>query len=407
MTMIAVIGAGYGDEGKGLATDFFASQSAYETNWVVRGNGGAQAGHTVVTPDGQRHVFGHFGAGSFLTNVHTYLAENFLVNPLVLDQEVKKFPGTKPYIVCHRNAKVTTIFDMAINSILEISRGTKAHGSCGMGINETVTRDAAGFELRASDLGLITLEHIVRQIKNVWVPQRLDQLGLDRSKVSVEAKQYFDILEFADTDKVANELRMLALKNMQISSNFKVLAGERVVYEGAQGLMLDEFLGEFPHVTRSVTGLASAVKAAAEIGIKQVKPVYMTRCYATRHGAGPLQHDGEKFCDTSIQDLTNVDNQWQGSIRYAPLNLATVAGVIEQDTDRAECVAQVFGIKILRPKIAVTCLDQVGENVLIRRGTEVQWVISAQKAAQHIADSLYMDLAFESWGPTRNDVRIR
>lgn len=406
MTMIAVIGAGYGDEGKGLATDFFASRNRCGTTWVVRGNGGAQAGHTVVTPDGQRHVFGHFGAGSFLHGVNTYLAENFLVNPLVLDQEVKKFPGTKPYIVCHRNAKVTTIFDMAINSILEISRGNRAHGSCGMGINETVTRDAAGFELRASDLGLITLEHIVRQIKNVWVPQRLDQLGLDRSKISTDAGQYFDILKLSDPVKIAHDLRILALKNMQISSNFKVLAGERVVYEGAQGLMLDEFLGKFPHVTRSVTGLASAVKAAAEIGIKQVKPVYMTRCYATRHGAGPLKFDGEKFCNTDITDLTNVHNTWQGAMRFAPLDLVSMRTIVERDIQRAWSVAQLFGIEILVPEIAVTCLDQVGETVTINSESCSEDVLTAD-VAEYIAENVELRLAFQSWGPTRNDVRVQ
>lgn len=406
MTMIAVIGAGYGDEGKGLATDFFASQSKSETTWVVRGNGGAQAGHTVVTPDGQRHVFGHFGAGSFLHGVNTYLAENFLVNPLVLDSEVRKFPGVKPYIACHRNAKVTTIFDMAINSILEISRGHRAHGSCGMGINETVTRDSEGFELRAADLGLITLEHIIRQIKDVWVPQRLDQLGLNRSKVSAESAQYFDILQFSDPVKVASELRILALKNMQISSNFKVLTGERVVYEGAQGLMLDEFLGEFPHVTRSVTGLASAVKAAAEIGIKQVRPVYMTRCYATRHGAGPLKFDGEKFCNTSITDLTNVHNTWQGTMRFAPLDLTSLRTIIERDIQRAWSVAQLFGVEILVPEIAVTCLDQVGATVTINSESGSEDVL-ASGAAEYIAENVELRLAFQSWGPTRNDVRIR
>ena len=76
-----VIGANFGDEGKGLMTDYFCSQ-APPTEGVlnVRFNGGAQAGHTVVAPDGRRHIFGHLGAGSFLPNVATYLTSDFIIN---------------------------------------------------------------------------------------------------------------------------------------------------------------------------------------------------------------------------------------------------------------------------------------------------------------------------------------
>ncbi len=73
--VIAVIGAGYGDEGKGLMTDYFSSQ--YDDAVVIRSNGGAQAGHTVVTPEGQRHVFSHFGSGTF-NGSPTFLSRHFV-----------------------------------------------------------------------------------------------------------------------------------------------------------------------------------------------------------------------------------------------------------------------------------------------------------------------------------------
>jgi adenylosuccinate synthase len=77
-----VIGANFGDEGKGLLTDYYASKLPMEFGYsrcVVRYNGGAQAGHTVVTPD-KRHIFSHFGSGS-LTGAATFLARDFIVNP--------------------------------------------------------------------------------------------------------------------------------------------------------------------------------------------------------------------------------------------------------------------------------------------------------------------------------------
>ena len=82
--IIAVIGAGYGDEGKGLFTDYFANQ--HNDSIICRSNGGAQAGHTVVTPNGIRHVFSHLGAGSF-SDKPTFLSEHFICNPLLFKKE--------------------------------------------------------------------------------------------------------------------------------------------------------------------------------------------------------------------------------------------------------------------------------------------------------------------------------
>ena len=78
-----VIGANFGDEGKGLITDYFCNQatSQDETCIVVMSNGGAQRGHTVVTPDGTRHVFKHFGSGT-IAGADTYCIDDFILNPM-------------------------------------------------------------------------------------------------------------------------------------------------------------------------------------------------------------------------------------------------------------------------------------------------------------------------------------
>ena len=83
-----VIGANFGDEGKGLMTDYFAAQSVGSC-LVVLHNGGAQRGHTVVTPEGFRHVFHHFGCGTF-AGADTYCAEEFVVNPALFREEYEK-----------------------------------------------------------------------------------------------------------------------------------------------------------------------------------------------------------------------------------------------------------------------------------------------------------------------------
>ena len=90
-----VIGANYGDEGKGLMTDFLCRQ--HSADLVVRFNGGAQAGHTVVTPEGERHVFHHIGSGYF-AGVPTYLSKFFVSNPVLFKQEYQelRIPSSYP-----------------------------------------------------------------------------------------------------------------------------------------------------------------------------------------------------------------------------------------------------------------------------------------------------------------------
>lgn len=85
-----VIGANFGDEGKGLVTDWLCAQGA---GVVVRFNGGAQAGHTVETPEG-RHVFHHLGSGTFC-NVPTYLSQYFICNPILFLHELERLQASK------------------------------------------------------------------------------------------------------------------------------------------------------------------------------------------------------------------------------------------------------------------------------------------------------------------------
>ena len=144
MVIKVVIGANFGDEGKGLMTDYFCHQSTLrgEKSLVVLHNGGAQRGHTVVTPDGNRHVFHHFGSGT-LVGADTYLSEEFVLNPMIFRQEWEELESTKaiPKVYVNHTCRVTTPFDMILNQIIEESRDNARHGSCGMGIHETMIRD--------------------------------------------------------------------------------------------------------------------------------------------------------------------------------------------------------------------------------------------------------------------------
>jgi adenylosuccinate synthase len=402
-----VIGANYGDEGKGLITDFETRRTGATV--VARFNGGSQAGHTVV--DGERrHVFGHIGSGYF-AGANTYLSSAFLVNPLTLRQEASQLStvhAISPDIIVHPNARVSTIYDMAINSLAELNRENR-HGSCGLGINETVTRSEQFFAIRASDLfneDTSELEERMHLIFSKWVPQRLKDLDIDLERMS-SIKEAQPALSVLAEHSEGRAIIMSHYAQMYMRLLGDKFAFDPVVFEGAQGLALDENLGAFPHVTRSITGLPSAVLAASELNRQVISPVYVTRCYLTRHGAGPMPHEGEPFTTdgSNPHDPTNVHNEWQGTLRYAPLNLQQLKYLIDEDLERGRVVAKICGnVQITAPSIAVTCLDQVGEFVTVIDLEDQPRVIKTSEVAQFIADAVMLRLSHTSRGPSAGDV---
>ena len=290
----AVIGANFGDEGKGLVTDWLCSQGA---DMVVRFNGGAQAGHTVVTPDGLRHIFRHFGSGSFI-DVPTFLSQFVIVNPIAYFKELDELHkiGLDPIVYAHPNCLVTTFADILINQRLEDKRGAGRHGSVGMGFRETVERSLVPeLKITLSDLWnrAGSIESKIAEICGQYATFRLGKPIDEPGMIEAFIKGCW---AFADA---VHPLGIGQCKDP--------------VFEGSQGLLLDQDNKEFfPHVTSSSTGL----KNVRELWKGQIDAYYVSRSYVTRHGAGPLPgHDPS----LSYFDDTNIDHPYQGEIRFAPL----------------------------------------------------------------------------------------
>jgi len=136
-----VVDLGFGDAGKGLLCDYLVR--ATRAPWVVRFNGGAQAGHNVVTADGRHHTFSQFGAGTFVPGVRTYLARDVVVHPTALASEARHLASVGVRDAMQRiqidpECRVTTPFHQASNRVRELLRGIARHGSCGVGVGETV-----------------------------------------------------------------------------------------------------------------------------------------------------------------------------------------------------------------------------------------------------------------------------
>lgn len=295
----AVIGANFGDEGKGLITDYLCRTGG---SVVVRFNGGAQAGHTVVTPEGLSHVFGHFGSGT-LYGVPTFLSQFFICNPILFfrEQEHLNSMGVTAEVFAHPDCLVTTFSDMIINQRKEHKRGSKAHGSCGVGIHETIQRSAVS-ELK------ITMSDLWNRSGSLpgKIAEICDRYAKFRTGESIDEPGMIEVF----------------LKMCENFANIVHPAGigqcADPIFEGAQGLLLDQGRTEFhPHVTHSNTGMKNVKALCAQAAIAEVETYYVSRTYLTRHGAGPLPGEDPAI---AFEDVTNIPHPWQGAIRFAPLD---------------------------------------------------------------------------------------
>lgn len=323
-----VVGSNYGDEGKGLATRYFTRNAVLNNKSClnVLYNGGPQRGHTVEMIEGAKtkwHVCHHIGAGSF-DGAATYFDENFMVNPLFYIYEMKsplniipekQYKNMRHYI--SPNCRVITPYDCFINQIVEVKRNTSKHGSCGHGIWETQKRyESLESAPKYGDLAnwnYFEIESYLRYIANDYLNKRLDDYGIKEIPT-----QYKELIE-------SKELRqhyisdLYQMMDMTTMVSFEDLVGkyDSIVFEGAQGLALDEDnVAMYPHVTASKTGSSVPVKRMKPYH-SNIEVCYVTRTYFTRHGAGPFPTECpvEKI-NEKIQDVTNIDNTFQGSIRY-------------------------------------------------------------------------------------------
>ena len=324
MSVRVIIGKNFGDEGKGLATDFFAarSRSAGRSCLVIRHNGGGQAGHTVDLPD-KRFVFHQLSSGSF-RGADTFWAEHFLPDLYKLYDEAADFAALGlplPALYGHPACRCVCIDDVLVNMALETSRGKNRHGSCGMGINEAVVRSSnPDFTITLEQACTLSAEGLYRRLSRLrreYLPVRLAELGLTLSGIG----EYGELLSNENVLINAAEQMHQASRLVTLADGALAARCDDVIFEGAQGLLLDECCASFaPHLTSSRTGShnpAAFLREHLPGAVPEI--VYVTRSYVTRHGAGPLPHEAAwGGTDRLVPDQTNVRNPWQGQLRYAP-----------------------------------------------------------------------------------------
>jgi adenylosuccinate synthase len=393
MRCIAVIGAAFGDEGKGRIVDHLAA-SVKGSTIVVRYNGGAQAGHTVLHPDGRRHVFHHFGSGSFI-GASTYFSRFFIANPLLFTREYSalKSKQVTPKMYAYPFMPLSTPYDMIINRELEIWRGVERHGSCGYGVAETVERLCnSKYKLFFKDLSpLSRIQHLLSEIIVKYVPARLAKLG-----IKIPTDSFSKALASKDllNEYLRNARQMYA---HTAQSDASILTKyDNIIFEGAQGLGLDERHRFFPHVTRSKPGLDNVEVICGKIGVKEIEVVYVMRAYMVRHGPGPFPTENTTL---GYKDETNITNQWQGSLRFGYLDLDLISENIREDMKRTK-------LKLI-PSIAITCLDQMNNRVKVKCGSDGLIELESEDLPNFVSEAVGISKVLVSRSPSRNMKKVK
>ncbi len=323
-----VIGKNFGDEGKGAAVNLLCTG---RNALVVRHNGGAQAGHTVET-EKFRFVFHQLGSGG-LQGCPVYWSRTFLPDLLKLGEEAESFyrAARKPpsIIYAHPDCACVTVYDVLLNSLREELRGSRKHGSCGMGIFETVLRAKnPEFSLFLRDFKEADKDDILLKLRKI----RDGYTKVELARLSAAYPESFsrpEIRRWPDFIADENVLYNAAVEMLDHYRKYIVLADwpritaqfDAIVFENAQGLMLDWDNEEYsPHLTASYTGLKNVAELLKEMGEYETltpEVIYVTRSYVTRHGAGRLDYEcAKEEINSRMADRTNLPNPWQGTLRY-------------------------------------------------------------------------------------------
>ena len=396
MRTIAVIGKNFGDEGKGFTCSRLAS--SLKNALIIKHNGGGQAGHTVEDPKGKwRFIHHQIGAGAEY-HVPTLFADSFMPDLFQLGKEVKEFTelfGFRPILYSEKNVRVTTVEDVLLNMGAEVARGKNRHGSCGMGIEECVQRNAAGYGITVEELAGWSKQDLLdrlKQIRKEYTERRAKILGIYPSNPYYEMLNNETVLEnFVIEVKVNVNLLTLVDADRKWLEEF-----QHLIFETGQGLLLDQDYEAYaPHLTSSKTGIHNPAIFLEKRGLSLEEAIYATRPYVTRHGNGPLPCEVNRSELPGVgEDLTNQPNEWQGTLRYAKHeSLEAFFAPVLRDRDSVNCLEHTGETKRpYLPKLAilVTQLSETGHQLYFDGGSISFETL--QKAGEELGISCVKDI---------------
>lgn len=418
---------GFGDSGKGATVDILAR--VYDAKTVVRFNGGAQCAHNVIH-NGKHHTFAQFGSASFIPDVKTFLSEFVLVNPISALREesvLKQIGVDDPMDRLHIDARsiITTPFHIALNKIKEMLRGDKRHGSCGMGIGETIADQIISqTPLTVYQLFRPHLKDKLAAIRNRLVPQLLGLRNSNRERFESDPLLSQEECIFFDDNylDIIFELYMEFRDKIAIlcsNNDVKQILKGTSIFESAQGILLDEDFGFYPYNTWTNTRTDNAFSILKKSEFDgNIISLGIMRAYMTRHGAGPLPTE-DKELTKDISESHNGTNEWQGNFRAGWLDLAAIKYALDVNSRKFDylVVNHVDQLQLRNFWFIGENYELDGQKIMlddkIKHNTDVsqqlmKCKVNGKKIPKndvllYIKDSLNIPIAITGHGPTSDD----
>jgi len=290
---VVIIGTQWGDEGKGKIVDLLTDQAKA----VVRFQGGHNAGHTLVI-DGVTTVLHLIPSGVLRDNVKCLIGNGVVVSPEALLKEIKQLEDSgipaRDRIVISESCPVILPYHIALDQAREIARGNQAIGTTGRGIGPCYEDKVSRRGIRLGEM--MNKELFAKRLKEVL---EYHNFTLEHY-FKVEPLDYQQVLN--DALQQAEEIRALIGDIPAILHEMRA-RGEKIMFEGAQGALLDIDHGTYPYVTSSTT-TAGGAAAGSGVGPRDLEYIVgIVKAYTTRVGSGPFptelneacgQHMGEK-----------------------------------------------------------------------------------------------------------------
>ena len=293
MSVIVVVGAQWGDEGKGKVVDLLSGES----DIVARYQGGANAGHTVIL-DGVEFILHQVPSGILSPNTQCVIGNGVVIDPVELMNEIrliqeKGIEVTGRLHISHL-AHLIMPYHKWLDQVFEADKGDSAIGTTGRGIGPAYTDKYSRVGIRIVDLlNRDTLRK--KLLQNIELKNRILKNVYDAKEMDAEKI----IEEYIDFDQKIDEY----VRDVSLLLDNAVRQGKRVLLEGAQGTLLDVDHGTYPYVTSSN---ATSGGSCTGLGIGPTKItdiVGVLKAYTTRVGNGPFPTELNSDTDPNMQEL--------------------------------------------------------------------------------------------------------
>jgi len=279
MANVIILGTQWGDEGKGKLVDILTEFA----HVIVRFQGGSNAGHTVVIGENQ-FIFHQLPSGILHENKRCIIGSGVVLEPVTLLEEIEEIKGKGFFkkdssLLISEEAQVVMPYHKKIDLAREKKRGAGKIGTTGRGIGPAYEDKVSRMGIRLIDLleDEVLREKLERNLeeKNFYLVNQLQDEG-------------FSFQEVYDEYRALGEKLSCHVSNTSLIINQEIEEGKDVLFEGAQGTLLDVDHGTYPYVTSSNTTAGSACVGAGVGPLKIDRIMGVTKAYTTRVGSGPF-----------------------------------------------------------------------------------------------------------------------